>query len=92
MIIRILGEGQFRLDDGLVQRINKIDNQIVDHVSKGKKAEYVQDLANLISTIKELAEPVDPVEILPSDIIIPPSDLSFEDARKVFCDEGLIKG
>lgn len=92
MIIRILGEGQFRLDDGLVQKINKIDNRIVDHVSKGKKAEYVQDLANLISTIKELAEPVDPVEILPSDIIIPPSDLSFEEARKVFCDEGLIKG
>ncbi|HPS91450.1 MAG TPA: hypothetical protein PKV33_04785 [Methanothrix sp.] len=92
MIIRILGEGQFRLDDSLVQKINKIDNQIVDHVSKGKKTEYVQDLANLISTIKELAEPVDPVEILPSDIIIPPSDLSFEEARKVFCDEGLIKG
>ena len=46
----------------------------------------------MISTIKELAEPVDPVEILPSDIIIPPSDLSFEEARKVFCDEGLIKG
>lgn len=92
MIIRILGEGQFRLDDSLVQKINKIDNQIVDHVSKGKKTEYVQDLANLISTIKELAEPVDPVDILPSDIIIPPSDLSFEEARKVFCDEGLIKG
>lgn len=92
MIIRILGEGQFRLDDSLVQKINKIDNQIVDHVSKGKKTEYVQDLANLISTIKQLAEPVDPVEILPSDIIIPPSDLSFEEARKVFCDEGLIKG
>jgi hypothetical protein len=92
MIIRILGDGQFRLDDGLVERINKIDNRIVEHVSKGSKAEYAQDLANLISTIKELAEPVDPVEILPSDIIIPPSDLSFEEARKVFCDEGLIKG
>ena len=92
MIIRILGEGQYRLDDSLVQRINKIDNRIVDAVSKGKKKEYVLDLANLISTIKELAEPVDPVEILPSDIIIPPSDLSFEEARKVFCDDGLIKG
>lgn len=92
MIIRILGEGQYRLDDSFVQKINKIDNQIVDHVSKIKKAEYFRDLANLIATIKELAEPVDPVEILPSDIIIPPSDLSFEEARKVFCDEGLIKG
>lgn len=92
MIIRILGEGQYRLDDSLVERINKIDNQIVGHVSRGEKAEYSRDLANLISTIKELAKPVDPVAILPSDIIIPPSDLSFEEAKKVFCDEGLIKG
>jgi len=92
MIIRILGDGQYRLDDNLVERVNKIDNRIVNHVSRGNRVEYAQDLANLISTIKELAEPLDPVEILPSDIIIPPSDLSFEEARKVFCDEGLIKG
>jgi len=92
MIIRILGDGQFRLDDNLVDRVNKIDNKIVKHVSQGNKEEYAKDLANLISIVKELAEPLDPVEILPSDIIVPPSDLSFEDARKVFCDEGLIKG
>lgn len=92
MIIRILGEGQFRLDEDLLDRVNRIDNQIVAHVSQGNKVEFAKDLANLISTVKELAQPLDPAEILPSDIIIPPSDLSFEEARKVFCDEGLIKG
>ena len=92
MIIRILGEGQFRLDDNLVNKVNKIDNQIVDHVQKGNKAEFLRDLASLISTVKELGEPLDPIEIIPSDIIIPPGDLSLEEARKVFCDEGLIKG
>jgi hypothetical protein len=92
MIIRILGDGQFRLDDNLLDRLNKIDNKIVNHVSQGNRIEFARDLANLISTVKELAEPLDPIEILPSDIIIPPSDLSFEEARKVFCDEGLIKG
>ncbi len=92
MIIRILGEGQFRLDDSQIGKVNKIDNQIVDHVQKGNKAEFRRDLARLISTVKELGEPLDPVEIMPSDIIIPPEDLSLEEARKVFCDEGLIKG
>jgi hypothetical protein len=92
MIIRILGDGQFRLDDNLLDRVNKIDNKIVSHVSQGNRKEYAEDLANLISTVKELAEPLDPVEIIPSDIIIPPSDLSFEEARQVFCREGLIKG
>ena len=92
MIIRILGEGQFRLDDSQIGKVNKIDNQIVDHVQKGNKTEFLRDLARLISTVKEMGEPLDPVEILPSDIIIPPEDLSLEEARKVFCDEGLIKG
>lgn len=92
MIVRILGEGQFRLDDNQISKVNKIDNQIVEHVQKSNQAEYRQDLARLISTIKELGQPVDPVEILPSDIIIPPEDLSLEEARKVFCEEGLIKG
>lgn len=92
MIVRILGEGQFRLDERLVDRVNSIDNKIVEHVSQGKKAEFSKDLANLISTIKELAEPLDPVELLPSDIIIPPADMSFEEAKQVFCEEGLIKG
>jgi hypothetical protein len=92
MIIRILGDGQFRLDDNLLDKVNKIDNQIVNHVSHGNKDEFAKDLANLISTIKELAEPLDPVEILPSDIIIPQSDMSIEEARQVFCGEGLIEG
>ncbi len=92
MIIRILGDGQFRLDDNLLDRVNKIDNQIVNHVSHGNKDEFAKDLANLISTVKELAEPLDPVEILPSDIIIPQSDMSLEEARQVFCGEGLIEG
>jgi hypothetical protein len=91
MIIRILGEGQYKLDESLLDRVNKIDNQIVNHVSHNNKDEFAKDLVNLISTIKELAEPLDPAEILPSDIIIPPSDLSFEEARQVFCDDGLIK-
>ena len=38
MIIRILGDGQFRLDDNLVDRINKIDNKIVNHVSQGQQS------------------------------------------------------
>jgi len=53
MIIRILGDGQFRLDDNLVDRVNKIDNRIVNHVSQGNRLEYTRDLANLISTIKD---------------------------------------
>ena len=92
MIIRILGEGQFRLDDEHLEGLNKIDNELVKHVSKGNSAGFHRDLARLISIVKEQGEPLDPVEIVSSDIIIPSGDLSIEEAKRVSCGEGLIKG
>jgi hypothetical protein len=92
MIIRILGEGQFLLDDALLEKLNAIDNRIVDHVSKGDKAGFAKDLAGLIAAVKDHGKPLDPAEIRPSDLIIPGSDMSIEEAKSVFSGEGLIKG
>lgn len=91
MIIRILGMGQFRLDKKHLNDLNKIDNRIVDHVKKGDKTAYQKDLDKLISSVKELGEPLDPVDIVQSDLIFPPEDLSFEEAKRVFSGDGIIK-
>ena len=92
MIIRILGIGQFKLDDRHIDIRNKIDNQIVEHVSKGREKEFRADLAKIISMIQEKGEAIDPAEIISSDIIVPPADMTLEEARQVFSGEGLIKG
>lgn len=91
MIIRILGMGQFRMDKKHLDALNKIDNRIVDHVKKGDKIAYKKDLDKLISSVKELGEPLDPVEIVQSELIFPPEDLSFEEAKRVFGGDGIIK-
>ena len=92
MIVRILGIGQFKLDDRHIDSLNKIDNQIVEHVSKGREKEFRADLAKIISMIQENGEAIDPAEIISSDIIVPPADMTLEEARQVFSGEGLIKG
>ena len=92
MIIRILGIGQFKLDDRHLDSLNKIDNQIVEHVSKGREKEFRADLARIISMIQESGEAIDPAEIISSDIIVPPEDMTLDEARQVFSGEGLIKG
>ena len=91
MIIRILGEGQYRLDDKYFDDLNTIDNRIVDHVNKGNHTSFQKDLNKLIATVKEQGEPIDPVDIVQSDLIVPPGDLTFEEAKKIFSDEGLIE-
>ena len=92
MIIRILGIGQFKLDDRHIDSLNKIDNQIVEHVSKGRQKEFLADLARIISMIQESGDAIDPAEIISSDIIVPPEDMTLDEARQVFSGEGLIKG
>jgi hypothetical protein len=91
MIIRIMGEGQYRVDSCLLDDLNKIDNRIVDHVSKGDQKKFKKDLGQMISTIKEKGEPLDPAEILPSDVIVPPENLTLDEARRVFSGQGLIE-
>jgi hypothetical protein len=89
VIIRIMGEGQYRAPEALCEELNQIDNRIVQLVTEGKVEEYKNELSRLISQIKEKGEAVKHEEILNSDIIVPPEDLSFKEAKDIFKGTGI---
>ncbi len=91
MIIRILGEGQYDVDGSFLEKLNAIDNRIVNHVSAGLENEFKTELTGMISLVKGNGKPLDPGRIVSSDLILPPADLTLDEARKVFKGEGLIK-
>jgi hypothetical protein len=91
MIVRIMGEGQYVVDSCLLDELNIIDNRIVDHVSKGKQKEFGEELTKLISTVKKEGKHLDHNEIIESDIIIPPKDLTLKEAEGIFKGHGVIK-
>lgn len=91
MIIRIMGEGQYRAPETLCEELNPIDNRIVDLVTEGKAEEFRTALAKLISEIREKGEAVEAEEILKSDIFVPPEDLSFEEAKAIFKGSGIFE-
>lgn len=91
MIIRIMGEGQYRAPEALCDELNKIDNRIVSLVTEGKHEEFRIELARLISEIKAKGEKVGAEEIMKSDIIVPPEDLSLEEAKDVFKGSGIFE-
>jgi hypothetical protein len=91
LIIRIMGEGQYRIPDALCDELNQIDNRIVKLVEEDKALEFRNELAKLISEIKENGEPVEAEEILTSDIIVPPGDLSLKEAKAVFKGSGIFE-
>lgn len=91
MIIRIMGEGQYRVPDALCDELNQIDNRIVKLVEEDKAVEFRDEIAKLISEIKKKGEPVEAEKILTSDIIVPPGDLSLKEAKAVFKGSGIFE-
>ncbi len=86
-----MGEGQYRVPEALCDELNQIDNRIVDLVEEGKAEEFSSELARLIFEIKEKGEPIEAEELLASDIIVPPEDLSLEEAKDVFKGSGIFE-
>ena len=90
MIIRLMGEGQFEIDKKHLDEVNKVDNNIVKIVSKGDEKAYKTEYMKLAVLVRKNGKKIPDSIIKPSDIIIPPSDLTFEEAKRIFQGEGLI--
>ena len=91
-IVRIMGHGQFTVDNRTLKKLNDIDNAIVELVSTARSddAEFKKRLTELSKIVVQNGKPLDPHEIIKSDIILPSADLSIDEAKKLFQGEGVI--
>lgn len=90
MIVRILSEGQFKLADEVQTKLNEIDNEAVAAVESGDEPRFHQLFEQMISLVETDGEPVADDELVESQVIIPPRDLTFEEAKGEFTGEGII--
>ena len=90
MIVRISGEGQWRLPDGDAERLNELDNEAVSAVDAGDEARFRGLFEQMLELVANDGEAVPGDELLESDVIVPPRDLSFEEAQAEFTGEGVI--
>jgi hypothetical protein len=90
MIVRISGEGQYRLDDADVQRLNELENGVVKIVEGGEEDGFTDALAGLVDYVRTQGAPLADDDLEGSDVILPPADTSFAEAGKEFTGEGLI--
>ena len=92
MIIRIMSLGQFEVTSSLFDTLNAIDNKIVECVQKGDEKEYKKNLAELIGLILKEGKKIPDTELVGSSIMVPPADLTLEEARQIFSGDGIFKG
>jgi hypothetical protein len=90
MIVRIATEGQYRLAEEAVERVNVLDNEAVAAVEAGDEARFTDLFGQILALIRAEGAPLPEDELHGSDVIVPPPDTSFEEARHEFTGDGLI--
>lgn len=92
MIVRISTEGQYSLAEAETEGLNELDNQAVAACEAGDEQQFRTVFSALIEYIREKGTPIGEDELVGSDLILPPPDVSLEEARAEFQGEGLIPG
>ena len=92
MIVRIATEGQFELDDGEAARLNELDNAVVAAVEAGNEDDFRRLFEEMIERVRSQGRTVPDEELVESDVILPPPDLSFAEAGEEFNGDGIIPG
>jgi hypothetical protein len=92
MIVRIMGEGQLRLDDSAVDELNHLDEALEAAVERHDQEAFEPALRALLEKARSLGEalPYDAIE--PSDLILPREGATIEEVHQLLVDGGLIPG
>ncbi|MGR6969981.1 PspA-associated protein PspAA [Streptomyces cynarae] len=92
MIVRIMGEGQVRLDDAHVTELNKLDDELLAEMEHGDAAGFRRTLTALLEEVRRLGAPLPDDSLEPSELILPSPDASLEEVREMLSGDGLIPG
>ncbi|MEU6316185.1 hypothetical protein [Streptomyces sp. NPDC047009] len=92
MIVRIMGEGQVKLDDNHFTELNKLDDELLREMESGDEQGFGRTLHALLDEVRRLGTPLPDDSLEPSELILPSPDASLAEVRKMLNEDGLIPG
>ncbi len=90
MIVRISTEGQYRLDSALLDKVNEMDNDLVNSIAEIDETEFRERFEAMLNLIRSQGKQLSDDELVESQIILPAPDITVEEARSYFTGEGLL--
>jgi hypothetical protein len=90
VIVRVMGEGQYRLPEDVHERVNELDNAVVAAVDKDDEDAFHTAFEEMLDVIRSEGEHLGDDELESSDVIVPPADTSMAEAAADFSGDGLI--
>ncbi|MFJ2258487.1 hypothetical protein ACIOKD_09055 [Streptomyces sp. NPDC087844] len=90
MIVRIMGEGQVRLDDGHLADLNELDDELFAETRSGDEEGFRRTLGALLDAVRRLGAPLPDDSLEPSELILPSPDATLSEVRAMLRDDGLL--
>lgn len=91
MIVRLLGGGgQYEVSETVVSKLNALDDQAMEALDRSDEEELDGLLAQMAELVEAEGTRLPDEDLSASDLIIPPPDLSLEETRALFSEQGLI--
>ncbi len=90
MIVRLMGEGQFRASDDLLGQLDALDDQAMAAADAADEPGLDGVLDQMWQLVQSEGERLADDDLSASDVVIPPSDLTLEETKRLFSDQGLI--
>ena len=90
MIVRLMGEGQYRVEDQLVERLNELDDRAQAAADAEDEPTLDGILDEMAALVREQGEAMADDDLSTSDVVIPPSDLTLEETKRLLSHEGFI--
>jgi len=92
MILRILTEGQYAIEDASIEALNSLDEQLVTAIEENDSGEFEVTLERLLDEVRSTGERVPDDYLGPSDLVLPAPDATLDEVRDMLGEEGLIPG
>ena len=90
MIARLMGDGQYEIDEALCTRLNELDDKAVAALEANDEEQLDAFLDQMAELVRSEGTRLADDDLSASEIVIPPSDLTLEETRLLFSDHGLV--
>ena len=90
MIVRVMGEGQYDVDDEVAKGLNELDEQAGAALEAGDEERLRELLRRMAEQVRANGARLPDEDLSPSEALVPPEDLSLDEARELFEGDGLI--
>jgi hypothetical protein len=87
MIVRILGEGQFELDDATAASLDSLDKKIADAIESGDQAALRDVLERSATTVHTKGTAIAADRFVPSELTLPNATATLAELRELLASE-----